>query len=263
MPLISEWVQMKDVTMSTRACPDCKQPFELRPFGEVMVDICSSCMGIWLDAGEFNALVSARFEGVPLEEAFDIAAISLAPRECPDGHGEMRLIDVAGAEIDICQICRGLWLEAEDREAIRDYKAPPTPLEPLSPKQDIPARPEPDNSPVPCASCQEMTTPLRALHRQDAYWCEACVVEGNYPGAAGPPVHRRIKEMALAQARYQANRQLSKDARDIRAANKDRVTYSSKGHYVTGAWTFEEYELALLRFKAWLSEARDRFRGKG
>jgi len=261
MPLISGDVRTKDERMSSLRCPDCKEPFELRTFGEVNVDLCTSCQGIWLDAGEFDELVAARFQGVPIEEAFEIAAISLTPRECPHGHGEMRVIDVAGAEIDICQICRGLWLEAEDRDAIRDYEPPEQESLTRVQKEDIP-RPLPDLSSVSCGSCGQETTPLRALYRQEAYWCEACVVEGSYPGGHGPPIHRRIQQMALAQAHYESNRQVSKAARDARAANKDRITFV-RGKAVRGAWTFEEYELAIMRFKTWLSETRDRFRGKG
>ena len=43
----------------TVQCPSCGQEMERREHGscsQVMIDVCSSCRGIWLDNGEINAL---------------------------------------------------------------------------------------------------------------------------------------------------------------------------------------------------------------
>ena len=40
-------------------CPSCDQVMERREYGsasQVMIDVCTSCRGIWLDNGEINAL---------------------------------------------------------------------------------------------------------------------------------------------------------------------------------------------------------------
>jgi Zn-finger nucleic acid-binding protein len=45
------------LTTSARSCPRCKKPMAERLFGEVSIDICDHCQGLWLDDGELRRIV--------------------------------------------------------------------------------------------------------------------------------------------------------------------------------------------------------------
>lgn len=44
-------------------CPKCGQRLSARSFHEVQVEECPDCGGLWLDAGEFEALAKRENEG--------------------------------------------------------------------------------------------------------------------------------------------------------------------------------------------------------
>lgn len=39
---------------ATRLCPQCQKALRESPVGEIQVDVCSRCRGIWLDRGELS-----------------------------------------------------------------------------------------------------------------------------------------------------------------------------------------------------------------
>lgn len=49
----------KEMQEALRVCPKCHQPMNKKEYGycsQVIVDVCSSCWGIWLDNGEIQRL---------------------------------------------------------------------------------------------------------------------------------------------------------------------------------------------------------------
>lgn len=52
-------------TISTRArvCPRCKKGMKEKLFGDVSVDVCEECQGIWLDEGELRLIVEQYRKG--------------------------------------------------------------------------------------------------------------------------------------------------------------------------------------------------------
>ncbi|MCE1247928.1 MAG: zf-TFIIB domain-containing protein [Firmicutes bacterium] len=56
-------------TMSTRArvCPRCNKAMKERLYGDVSIDICSACSGIWLDDGELQRIVAQYHKGAKNE----------------------------------------------------------------------------------------------------------------------------------------------------------------------------------------------------
>jgi Zn-finger nucleic acid-binding protein/tRNA A-37 threonylcarbamoyl transferase component Bud32 len=100
---------------SSRRCPHCRVELALRTLGTVEVDSCVTCGGIWLDAGELEAL-SAESLGGELERP---AVELLRPMEktalpCPTCN-EQLIVCSYGAEreleLDACALCEGIWLD--------------------------------------------------------------------------------------------------------------------------------------------------------
>lgn len=78
---------------SPMVCPGCGNLMDLDKVGDVEVDHCTSCLGVWLDAGEMDRVV-ARGEGA-LEKGFDEKARAAEDRRYAatprDGAGGGRL----------------------------------------------------------------------------------------------------------------------------------------------------------------------------
>ena len=52
--------------LSRMKCPRCDGPMSPRPVGEVTIDVCGTCRGVWMDRGELEA--AARTLGHPPSE---------------------------------------------------------------------------------------------------------------------------------------------------------------------------------------------------
>jgi Zn-finger nucleic acid-binding protein len=39
-------------------CPKCQNPLREREKGDIVIDICPACRGVWLDAGEMEKLIT-------------------------------------------------------------------------------------------------------------------------------------------------------------------------------------------------------------
>ncbi len=51
-------------------CPICSVPLKNIQYGSQSVDICTNCEGIWLDAGELEAI--SKVEKKVLDKLFDV-----------------------------------------------------------------------------------------------------------------------------------------------------------------------------------------------
>lgn len=58
-------------------CPVCKEPMIVLELNEVEIDYCSSCRGIWLDAGELALLLEDTEKKDRLLSSFRIVSESL------------------------------------------------------------------------------------------------------------------------------------------------------------------------------------------
>lgn len=63
-------LQAVGFTMSTRArpCPRCNKAMSEKLYGDVSIDICPSCRGIWLDDGELQRIVKHYYKGTRDED---------------------------------------------------------------------------------------------------------------------------------------------------------------------------------------------------
>jgi Zn-finger nucleic acid-binding protein len=90
----------------------------VKEIGEVKIDECPQCQGMWFDQGEFRAAKDQAdpdlnwmdFDIWKHEDRFQISA---HPLKCPKDDNPMVAVDYdeTGVEIDVCPTCRGIWLD--------------------------------------------------------------------------------------------------------------------------------------------------------
>ncbi len=51
------------ITTRARECPRCHRPLNEKLFGDVSIDLCDSCQGLWLDDGELQRIVTQYQKG--------------------------------------------------------------------------------------------------------------------------------------------------------------------------------------------------------
>ncbi len=80
------------------------------------LDTCPVCFGVWLDAGELDALGDAEIDPAFLKTLVGHSA----NRMCPRGHAFMNehLLPGLRTPIDRCPTCKGLWLDGDERHAL-------------------------------------------------------------------------------------------------------------------------------------------------
>lgn len=102
-----------------RSCPDCYRPMTPTTYGDVALDTCGDCGGIWFDEGELKRAM--------LEDALALAALEdrvapgIAPlveparnRRCPDCErvlDRFRYLYDSPVQLDMCGTCGGTWVE--------------------------------------------------------------------------------------------------------------------------------------------------------
>ncbi|MHB8603649.1 MAG: TFIIB-type zinc ribbon-containing protein [Thermoplasmatota archaeon] len=83
----------------------------------VLIDRCTTCGGMWLDATELSRVAHER----ELEKRATRVS-STAPKSpftCPRCNGEVRASYVGEVEVDTCTSCHGVWLDAGELEDAR------------------------------------------------------------------------------------------------------------------------------------------------
>ena len=102
--------------MRALECPACKEPMIVAEYGDVEIDTCVACGGVWLDGGELEALL-----GSPVPElAEPDAGLGEPVRDCPvcvdklvkDRYGHSDVV------VDKCPHGDGIWLDRGELEAI-------------------------------------------------------------------------------------------------------------------------------------------------
>lgn len=92
---LAEWVPSKsqakrDRAMPLTTCPECHSAMEVKVRGEVLIDVCPSCRGVWLDGGELEKILietrrheSERLQDERLAEGHPVPAAVPAPTREP------------------------------------------------------------------------------------------------------------------------------------------------------------------------------------
>ena len=96
-------------------CPVCKEPLIVLELDEVEIDYCTSCGGIWLDAGELDLLIEDEKERELLLSSFQKDAEHREkPYKCPMCRKKMEKVHVGENKdviIDKCPNNDGLWFD--------------------------------------------------------------------------------------------------------------------------------------------------------
>jgi Zn-finger nucleic acid-binding protein len=109
-------------------CPVCRQEMKPLKIGDVQVDECRRCKGIWFDKGELKEVKDEvdpdlRFLDIKMLSRKAVFNINKEPLECPRCRKvSMRRIHFQEPDIDItlCPACEGVWLNAGDFKKILD-----------------------------------------------------------------------------------------------------------------------------------------------
>jgi len=112
-------------------CPKCDVALLILKFKSVEVDYCERCRGIWLDAGELEALMQQTGESATDSFAqFRSRVVTATPNRrhlCPRGDErleELTVEDPAGGSLtlDRCPVGHGLWFDADElQQLLRMY----------------------------------------------------------------------------------------------------------------------------------------------
>ena len=108
-------------------CPKCDVELFLLKFQELAVDYCQQCRGLWLDAGELQALLERTGAGAddPLLGLLDqYGRVPNGPKHlctrCDQPLHEIRIGPPGGTglTLDRCPRGHGLWFDADELEQL-------------------------------------------------------------------------------------------------------------------------------------------------
>lgn len=93
--------------------------------GDFTLTSCGSCSGIWLTRDTLKQAFATRHPPEHLDES-ETQPPLLKPakgRSCPSCHHPLAVRWLHGIEIDVCQKCQGVWLDAgELRQIVANYR---------------------------------------------------------------------------------------------------------------------------------------------
>ena len=102
-------------------CPRCRTELQHQTLDGVEIEECRECQGIWLDAERLRRLKDSadpdlQWMDFDLWNHADQFHIAERPVECPICATALVAIEYGdtGVEIDYCNGCRGVWLDADE-----------------------------------------------------------------------------------------------------------------------------------------------------
>jgi Zn-finger nucleic acid-binding protein len=120
-------------------CPRCSQDMDSVDIGEIRLDVCTSCRGIWFDADELGRVVSMdamTLSALPfygdLQAAADDSAWEHPPAFCPRCSSALtaeRLDKDLSVIVDLCPNEHGFWLDQGELHRIKEFLVDATHVE--------------------------------------------------------------------------------------------------------------------------------------
>ena len=115
-------------------CPACNSILQECKCGQVLVDICSRCHGVWFDPDELRPFVEFLLKDQPeipnakielWKKVKSPNSSSKPPRSCPVCGVPMKKFNYAydsNIILDKCPECEGIWTDANDLHRVAVYK---------------------------------------------------------------------------------------------------------------------------------------------
>lgn len=96
-------------------CPTCQELMRKVNFGDIELDECRFCDGLWLDRDEPEALSAFDVIGKHMLQpiVFDDSrkTVPEGERRCPRCEVVMQTVSHRDVTVDVCPECRGMWLD--------------------------------------------------------------------------------------------------------------------------------------------------------
>lgn len=102
-------------------CPKCSSEtlVETLTLGNIPLDVCPGCSGIWFDKGELEALLAQSQGGAPADLALiNPKAESLVCPRCKNMMSRGGLVNPL-LLVDRCQSCGGIWLDSHELDLVK------------------------------------------------------------------------------------------------------------------------------------------------
>ncbi|OFZ00642.1 MAG: hypothetical protein A2070_07900 [Bdellovibrionales bacterium GWC1_52_8] len=112
-------------------CPRCKTTLNQKNYEKVMIDYCTGCGGVWLDAGEIQTIVENQgeaFSKAQITATLQAAKAGIPPSEiesvencpkCSSGMTPMNYNYSSGIVLDVCQQGHGIWFDQGELERVQ------------------------------------------------------------------------------------------------------------------------------------------------
>lgn len=120
-------------------CPFCKINLEESILSGVSVHYCSRCLGLWFEEGELRWAKDKKDEDlkwfdVDLWQDLGKFKISRDRKLCPKDRLPLYEVSYGDSDVsvDVCNICRGIWLDRGEFAGIMEYLAKKTNFEILN-----------------------------------------------------------------------------------------------------------------------------------
>ena len=107
-------------------CVKCDGKLETITLGEIEVDKCTSCSGIWFDLGELEKVLESDSIEALKNEVDNNQGHDEQHGKCPRCGGAGNMIQITSLKnphvhIDICSVCYGQWLDGGELEKISEH----------------------------------------------------------------------------------------------------------------------------------------------
>jgi Zn-finger nucleic acid-binding protein len=96
-------------------CVKCTSVLDRSKVGDIEVDVCPACGGLWLDHGEIERL--GRVDQAPVDTLRKSltggapAGLSDTTTSCPACPGTLREVKLGPVRVDYCTKCKGIFLD--------------------------------------------------------------------------------------------------------------------------------------------------------
>ena len=95
-------------------CPGCRCAMTPETRGDVTIDRCGRCNGLWFDALELDRCLAAVYPDGAVPPEARIPERGFSVRRCPRCDQVLKTAGWTGLVLDRCTTCRGLFVEASE-----------------------------------------------------------------------------------------------------------------------------------------------------